>query len=248
MNRKGVSREHLSNTKTRLFAFQRAFGKLSAALVSAAEIDVWLSGLKVSPRTTYNFRDSLHALWENGIRLGLLEVNPVARTVRPSFHSGAISILTLAEASELLTVARERGTLGYVVLGLFAGLRSSEIIRMAPEDVGDGWVRITKGKTRGSRRVVHLNETALAWLPADPLAHGGDRRRNKLRKAVSFPWPPNGLRHSFASYHLAHFRDLAKLAVEMGSSPGVVRRDYAELVTPQDAAAFWALRPPVPFC
>jgi hypothetical protein len=29
-------------------------------------------------------------------------------------------------------------------------------------------------------------------------------------------WPRNALRHSFASYHIAHFRDAAALALKMG--------------------------------
>jgi integrase/recombinase XerD len=38
-----------------------------------------------------------------------------------------------------------------------------------------------------------------------------------VRKAAGITdWPDNALRHSFASYHLAHFKDAAALALEMG--------------------------------
>lgn len=243
MRLRGGSKEHLANTTARLRDFQTAFGKRPAALITTAEIDAWLSGLSVGPRTTANFRDSLHAMFSNGVRLGLIEINPVTKAMRTSYRSGTISIFTLDQIPELLHAAVAHDCLAFVVLGLFAGLRRSEILRLTPVDFGPGWVRITKGKTRGSRRVVHLNDTARAWLPEDPATKLSTRQIDNLHDGLSFPWPTNGLRHSFASYHLAHFRDLNRLAADMGSSPGVIRREYAELVSPQDAAAFWRLRP-----
>lgn len=58
------------------------------------------------------------------------------------------------------------------------------------------------------------------------------------------PWPTNGLRHSFASYHLAHFQDAAKLALELGhTNQELLFRHYRELVTPELAAKWWEIRP-----
>jgi hypothetical protein len=52
------------------------------------------------------------------------------------------------------------------------------------------------------------------------------------------------LRHSFASYHLAHFRDAAKLALELGHTDQVlIFRHYRELVKPDEAAKYWNIRP-----
>jgi integrase len=58
-------------------------------------------------------------------------------------------------------------------------------------------------------------------------------------------WPSNGLRHSFASYHLAHFQDAARLALELGHvDQGLLFRHYRELVTPEQAAKYWSIRTP----
>jgi integrase len=58
------------------------------------------------------------------------------------------------------------------------------------------------------------------------------------------PWPKNGLRHSFASYHLAHFGDAARLALELGhTNQELLFRHYRELVTPEQAAKWWDIRP-----
>jgi integrase len=57
-------------------------------------------------------------------------------------------------------------------------------------------------------------------------------------------WPSNGLRHSFASYHLAHFGDAARLALELGhTNQELLFRHYRELVTPEQAAKWWAIVP-----
>jgi integrase len=52
------------------------------------------------------------------------------------------------------------------------------------------------------------------------------------------------LRHSFASYHLAHFQDAAKLALELGhTKQELLFQHYQELVTPEVAAKYWDIRP-----
>lgn len=57
-------------------------------------------------------------------------------------------------------------------------------------------------------------------------------------------WPSNGLRHSFASYHLAHFKDAARLALELGhTDQELLFRHYRELVKPEVAAKYWGIRP-----
>lgn len=64
-----------------------------------------------------------------------------------------------------------------------------------------------------------------------------------MRVALLQHWPQNGVRHSFGSYHLAHFQDAAKPALEMGNSPAMIFKHYRELVKPKDAEAYWNIRP-----
>ncbi|SRR6266496_1450885 len=57
-------------------------------------------------------------------------------------------------------------------------------------------------------------------------------------------WPDNALRHSFASYHLAHFKDAKALALEMGhTDSGMLFNHYRALVKPKDAERYWNLKP-----
>jgi site-specific recombinase XerD len=47
------------------------------------------------------------------------------------------------------------------------------------------------------------------------------------------------IRHTFASYAIAHHKDLARVAAMLGNSPGVIKRHYDGLATPSDAARFF---------
>jgi hypothetical protein len=58
------------------------------------------------------------------------------------------------------------------------------------------------------------------------------------------PWPQNGLRHSFASYHLAKHQNAAELALQMGhTSTKLIFSAYIELVSPEEAEKYWNIRP-----
>src|SRR6266567_2278136 len=90
-------------------------------------------------------------------------------------------------------------------------------------------VKASKSKT-ASRRLVPIQPNLAEWLtpyrarrgrvcPQNLQKHiNEDRDRAELREE----WPVNASRHSFASYSLAHFRDAAKLALEMGNSPAMI--------------------------
>jgi integrase len=76
-----------------------------------------------------------------------------------------------------------------------------------------------------------------AWFRFD------DSEFSRTAEAVK-GWQSNALRHSFASYHLAHFKDAAKLALELGhTKQDLLFRHYRELVKPDQAAKYWNIRP-----
>lgn len=56
-------------------------------------------------------------------------------------------------------------------------------------------------------------------------------------------WPPDILRHAFATHWLAVFKDENELAQEMGNSPAVIHRHYRGLATEGEGRAYWAITP-----
>jgi hypothetical protein len=60
------------------------------------------------------------------------------------------------------------------------------------------------------------------------------RKRRGWRSSENREWPDNALRHSFASCHLAHFKDAAVLALETGhTDSGMIFDHYPKLGKPR---------------
>ena len=76
---------------------------------------------------------------------------------------------------------------------------------------------------------------------------GLSKRLLKDRKHAGLQeWPSNALRHSFASYHLAHFGNPQKTSAELGHmNAAVVFQHYRNLVRPEQAERWWKIVPVV---
>ena len=68
---------------------------------------------------------------------------------------------------------------------------------------------------------------------------------NQARKDAGIKqWPDNALRHSFASYHLAHFNNAVLTALQLGHHDSrVTFAHYRELVKPKEGERYWQLQP-----
>jgi integrase len=100
--------------------------------------------------------------------------------------------------------------------------------------------------------VAEINETLAAWLQNciisdGPIVAAGKFRDNlEALKAVAgiAEWPHNGLRHSFASYHLAQHGNAQQTANLLGhKSQDIIHNHYKSLVLKSEAEKYWALRP-----
>ena len=114
---------------------------------------------------------------------------------------------------------------------------------------------ITVGAERAKtakRRLVPVCAALRAWLT--PIAKRAGmvaptinfrRRFHLAREAAGLldEWEGNELRPSYASYRLAELQDAARVALECGNSPAVLQQHYRELAEPDDAAAWFAVKP-----
>ena len=72
---------------------------------------------------------------------------------------------------------------------------------------------------------------------------GAETEATEAGRREEFKWKHNGLRHSFISYRVAVIKNVAQVALEAGNSPAMIFSNYRELVTPQDAKAWFAIVP-----
>ena len=140
--------------------------------------------------------------------------------------------------------------------GLFCGLRSAELERLEWSDIhfDENLVEVPSLKSKtASRRFVAIRPNLALWLEPYRGRHGRicppglyERFCEDRQRAGINVWPPNAMRHSFASYSLAAFHDVKELALEMGHSRSEVTfRHYRELVRPAEAERFWRIAPAI---
>ena len=145
-----------------------------------------------------------------------------------------------------------------LAVGLFAGLRVAELKAILWENINFAARRIhvPKGiaKTRRERHVT-IEDNLLQWLTpyrkdAGLVAPDGQKWRSRLDNVVKkaeVKWLHNGMRHSFASYHVAKYQDSAKTAFQLGHGrdTDMLEDHYKQLRTPEEAEQYWNIRPEV---
>jgi integrase len=245
----------IKDLENRLNLFGQDFGQSKLAEITVEDLKEWLAEDEWAPRTRINYATKISQLYNYAINHNWAEHNLALRVERPSTEDKEPEIFTVDQAHQLLRKAHKHGLLPYVCLGLFAGLRSAELMRLDAAAVKlDGRsIVISKAVAKKrSRRVVEIHETLATWLNLGqplkgPVANAATFRDSldALKKDVGLSrWPHNGLRHSFGSYHLAAFGDQMKTAMMMGHrSSDVIHNHYKALVSKAEAERYWALRP-----
>ena len=173
-------------------------------------------------------RAIMSGVFSTAIRHDWCDSNPVSRVEVPEVVEKPIEPLTIEEMERLEAAAQlpeHREMQLSLHLMLYCGIRPTEVSRIDPERDID-WqnqrvvVRPTTSKTGGGRVV------PLRCGNIDALRHDIPRRWvhrwRALRKAAGWsketahPWRQDVCRHTFATYHAAHFRNFPALQLEMG--------------------------------
>ena len=251
----GVGERHLSDLDYRLRYFAEEFDGKLVAEITSADIDDWLRSLNVGAQTRNHYRANVLQAFNFAVRHGYAPINPVEGAAKAKVVGGRPGILTVEQASALLANVPSN-VLPYFAVGLFAGLRRAEIERLdwSEIDFESGLIEVKAEKSKTAmRRFVTLQPNLREWLLPNRKLKGSVTPQpetfrqifdNARTAAGISEWPDNALRHSFASYHLAAFKNAASTALELGHHDSrVTFAHYRELVRPKEAERFWKLRP-----
>jgi integrase len=176
--------------------------------------------------------------------------NPFIGMVR---YKEAKSPVAIFKPEELRTILASvpKTLIPFISLGEFAGLRAAELQRLDWSEIDLNRCYITvaasKAKTR-RRRLVPISDNLRLWLEpyrqeSGPISLHGNPQAAARKCCKGLKWAKNGLRHSYISYRLAVIHDTARVALEAGNSPEIIFGHYRELVTPEDAADWFAVKP-----
>jgi integrase len=263
----GASQRYLQDLRLRLNRFAAAFPK-SACNVTTSDIQAWLDGMKLSWRNSINYRTVVHTLFKFAVARGYAVDNPVSKVEKIKPRGIEIEIFTPVEITRLLAAA-PANFVPCLAIGAFAGLRSAEIERLEWSDIDLKGGHITIGAKKAktaTRRTVPIAENLVVWLSpyserkgeiwpgthdefyecqqetaAATVIHANSKKGIAAKPAIR--WKANGLRHSYASYRFALTNDAGRVAGELGNTAAIVHRHYRELVKPEEAKKWFAVKP-----
>ncbi len=163
----GLSEEYLRHLRYDLKKFAAAFhGNIGT--VMGPDIDKWLRGLGVSPRTRNNLRASVQTLFAFAKAQRYLpkDHDEIDSVMLAKNAVSEIEIFTPKEMTEILAHADKR-LIPFLALGAFAGIRHAEIQRLEWTDIhfDGGIIEIGAAKAKtASRRTVPILDNLRAWL------------------------------------------------------------------------------------
>ena len=227
--------------------------------ISAQECAQYIEMAFDTPRQRQKARLILSGVFGTAVKRGWCSENPVARVEAPRVVEKQVPILSPQEIQDLQQTAStyQNGSCAAAVgMMLYAGIRPHEVARLtwAQVDLRERAIYILPrhSKTGGARRVT-IHKPLLRILRTHRRANGEKicppgwlRHWRELRKAAGWntpahPWPQDALRHTFASYHLSHFRSYAELQLEIGHRDAtLLRTRYVDQRGVRSSAQFWA--------
>ena len=256
----GRSHRHLKGLRNDLRPVVEKFPSLQA--LSDAELVAYLRSLSVGPRRRDNVLCSIVQLSRYAKRRNYLPENSrsAAEKVRKIKPACDVVTWTLPEVKLLLENVSTRW-LPFTLFGLFAGLRSSEILRLDWSAVKfDERIIAVSGKVARKIRIsrlVPIEDNLLAWLEpycdrVGPLYPGNFKTNEnahcvemvRIRRATGLPRKDNANRHSYGSYSLALTQNYAEVSSHMGNSPRMLRENYNNPQSKADGLAYFAILPP----
>lgn len=246
----GRSDNYLRVSLAQLKAFSQDRQHRPLSSVTANEIETWLSAQDWSPVTRKNHLLTVRTLFAFAVARSHLVGNPALAVDMPTLDNAAPEIHTPDQVRHVLETARavDLNLCRYLAIRYFAGLRGSEAASLDEAQIytARGFLEVTaaKSKTR-RRRLVTIHPALAAWLALGGVLPLGDVNTKlwRLTRQIGFRWPRNVTRHSFVSYHLAQWQSASKTALEAGHTEQILFNHYRELVTKEDANAFWSILP-----
>ncbi len=208
-------------------------------------------------------RANLSGVFTHAERKGWCDKNPIRQIPIPKLQEREIRALSYPEIKKLLKTAQQpmhRACLPALGLMLYAGVRPEEVKRLSWGDID--WeereliIAPRHSKTGGGRHIplaaplLQILSKSHRINREDKQSHSKfcptqwEARWQHLRQSAGFShWVPDVLRHSYASYHAKHYRDLPALQLSMGHRDiRLLLTRYVNLrgISRSDAKMFWA--------
>lgn len=206
--------------------------------------------------TQSNVRRVLHSFFGWCVAHGQCDSNPVKLIPAPRVIRPEPLKLPVDQVERLFQeVSKHEGgrMIPFIALRFFGGIRTSSVYRMDWSDIRGEGVLLPASKSKSKRRafIEGFPPNLMEWLAPHRresgrvvLTHYG-AEVSEIAKRNGIPMSKNVARHSFATYHIAAFRNAPLTALLMAhkGSPRVIWDHYRGNATNQEGESFFAIRP-----
>lgn len=230
---------HRSGAKSILTQFSQKHGSAPIKAISPIQLQAFWTREEWGKTYRFGVYRYLRLFFNWAERYDFIDRNPIRRVEVPKAGDPPKTILRPEKMAEYLTIDDPLFH-AFICLGGFAGLRTSEILELRPDDIGRKEIHVRGGKT-GERFVTILPTFKRHWWGLFAFHESKSRFYKHVRAVTGGNWPDNCLRHSFGSYHLSMWEEAGRTAFQMGNSEAVVRRAYARAVPKSEAKKWWAI-------
>lgn len=252
-----IERTRGGTLRLKPFGFAKDFAGVPVAHVNTKALEKWMAGLKGKSKHTWrNMRVHLVGLFNFAITRKYIRENPAIALATPRVSKSAKRrpyIMPVEEVEKALRYTAEHlpDMVPYVALCTFAGIRPMECQRMDWGQISferrEIDIKADMSKT-GDERFVEMADNLVEWLLPHRNASGpiywSRVAMDQIRAESGAHFEQDCMRHSFGSYHMAHFENAGKTALQMGHRTiDTTFEHYRRAVRKEDAARFWAVRP-----
>lgn len=232
----------------------QTLGEIRLTEVTAPKLQEWLNECNEKPAYQASLVRTLRPAFSYAVRQGMLPESPFSRLepIKVPVRAG-VDVLTPYEAAVLMRAAPADCKAAFALL-LFAGVRPLELMKLRWGDIRDGYIHITPEIAKTSQvRNIEIEPNLAEWLDScgfhstdTPICPANWKRKSQItRRITRLGNRQDVARHSYATYHLAKYRDRAALEVNLGHSSGsaMLFRHYRAAATPEQAAEYWNILP-----
>jgi integrase len=202
----------------------------------------------------------LHGVFNFAIRKEFCDKNQISQIPKKRIVEKEIVPLSLPKIRKLYKSAESNFSGECVVpfaLMLWAGIRPKEVRRLRWKDIDltENIITITSqnSKTGGTRHItilpvlkkILLQHQKANETPITPPNWDNKWRYVRKHADLQAKWQQDVLRHTFASYHAKHFKNLSQLQLEMGHhNLSLLRSRYINMqgISKKSAKEFFRLK------
>jgi site-specific recombinase XerD len=240
--------------------FAGVYGAMRLRDVTPQTVRDWLAGLKhgrtggaVDELTRRHHRKDVSTFLKRACSEGWLLRNPCDAVAVPTKDEEDVSVMPIEDAVKLFAANRDQPCIGRLALEAFGGLRYSSAARIQREhiDTAAKGIAMPGAVHKSGKRKYRQGQPANLWrwlkhAPATcwqmtPRQYLKAKGEAFVRAGVVFP--KNVLRHSFASYHLAGFKNPPLTGYLMQHTGLKMLEHYEGIAREADAAKYFRIAP-----